>query len=93
MGSTPTVRTNQQKGKLITALIGWIGTTIIIVTYGLSVKYENPRIFHKGNVIGAIMLVPVQLAAGVPYAALLSGMFGTLGFLALLKKPEKDLPV
>lgn len=71
---------------MIVNLIGWFGTAIVITSYALSVKYENAKILHRGNVVGAMLLVPVQLIAGVPYAALLSAMFGTVGFLALRKK-------
>lgn len=75
---------------MIINLIGWLGTAIVIISYGLSVKYENAFILHRGNVVGALLLVPVQLIAGVPYAALLSAMFGTVAIVALTKRRNEE---
>lgn len=75
---------------MIINLIGWLGTTIVIGAYALSVRDDKVNVFHYGNSIGSTLLVPAQLLAGVPYSALLSGMFGMIGFIALKKKKKEN---
>jgi len=65
---------------------GWAASFWVIGSYWLSIKKKNPTIFHFGNVVGAVVLVPAQLILGVAFAALLSACFGTLAATALWKE-------
>lgn len=65
--------------------IGWAAALLVVVTYFLSVKSQRPLIFHWGNAVGSIVLIPVQIMAGVPFASFISVSFGSTALLALWK--------
>lgn len=69
----------------IATLLGWLGSFLVIGSYWLSIRRKNPVVFHWGNVVGALILVPAQIYLGVAFAALLSGCFGGLAISALYK--------
>lgn len=69
----------------LATLLGWGASILIIVSYVASVVRGNPLILHWGNVIGAVVLVPVQVYLGVAFAGLLSLCFGLVGAVALYK--------
>lgn len=64
-------------------ILGWAASLLVIATYYFSVRRSNPIIFHWGNVVGAAVLVPVQIYLGVAFAALLSACFGIVAAVAL----------
>lgn len=68
------------------SLLGWIGSLIVIGSYFLSAHKQAPNIFHWGNIIGCLLLVPVQLISGIVFAAFLSASFGLIATMALWKQ-------
>jgi hypothetical protein len=71
-------------------LIGWIGSLTVIGSYLISTKKNNPSILHWGNVIGACMLVPVQIYLNVTFAAFISLSFGLIAAYGLYKTRSLD---
>ena len=65
--------------------LGWAASFWVIGSYVLSVVKTNPTVFHWGNAIGCLVLVPVQIYLGVAFAALLSASFGIVAASALWK--------
>ena len=69
----------------IATYAGWAASLLVIASYWLSIRRKNPVVFHWGNVVGCLILVPAQIYLGVAFAALLSGCFGILAAVALWK--------
>jgi hypothetical protein len=65
---------------------GWAASLLVIGSYVLSAVKSNPLVFHWGNVLGCLVLVPVQIYLGVAFTALLSASFGIVAGLALWRE-------
>lgn len=66
--------------------LSWAATLGILGTYAFLGRTGRARPFHVANAVGACILAPVNLAAGVPAQAVLSAVFGVIGFKALVSR-------
>lgn len=66
-------------------LVAWAATVYVVLAYVYLARTGNPRPFHWSNVIGASILAPMNLLAGMPPQALLNAVFGLVALVALIQ--------
>lgn len=63
--------------------IAMAGALLVVAAYFLSVRLKNPLILNSGNVIGAFLMVPANIMAGLEFAVFLNLAFGLIGLYGL----------
>jgi hypothetical protein len=66
-------------------LLAWAATAYILLAYGYLARYGIAGPFHWANFLGALVLAPLNLVAGLPPQALLSAVFGLVALAAIIK--------
>ena len=69
-------------------LAGWAGFLVVIVAYAISIRREDPRAFHLGNVVGSIGLGIAAADVGAWPSLVLTLTFGVLGLVGLVRDTE-----
>ncbi len=73
----------------ITDLAGWMAAVVILGSYAYSIKKESPVVFHVGNLVGSLTLLPINVFLGLWYSFTLGVCFTILAIIALIKRPYR----
>ena len=71
-------------------LAGWAAAAVILGSYAVSIVVERPRVFHYGNLLGSLALMPVNIALGLWYSVTLGVCFTILSTIALIRRPYEQ---
>jgi hypothetical protein len=85
MGAAPGRAGSTTAVEVVTIFLAWAATVYVLATYLHLVRSGNPHPFHWANVIGAIILAPINLATGLLPMALLNAVFGFAALVAIVK--------
>jgi len=66
-------------------IIATIGALLVVGTYFIGTYTERPLVFHWGNVVGAVMIVPINIVLGLWFAVFMTGTFGLIGLTGVVR--------
>lgn len=68
------------------ATLSWAAVLAIVTTYAHLGRTGRPLLFHVANVIGACILAPINVAAGLIPQAGMNAVFGLVAAHALIRR-------
>lgn len=69
--------------------IATVGAFIVVFCYFLSIRLDKPAIFDWANVVGSVMMAPINIVLGLQFAVALNLTFGGLGAYGIGKRSSQ----